>query len=158
MPRGAGASERTKRLAENDCGWHRAFGWCACRCAASLPRVAAFLAAHSGAVSRVLSGVEYTPHELQAAYAAIAYASLLLAPPDAATRLEFADNGAVARARAAVDRFNTKMGLCQRAAKEAILDARISAARLSSWNADVAACAVRAAVAKVWNSLLAFVR
>jgi hypothetical protein len=64
------------------------------------------------------------------------------------------ENSAVARARVELAMFYAQADSSQRAAKEAILDARITAARMASWNADVAACSVRAAVAKVRQSFL----
>lgn len=102
----------------------------------------------------IVSGVDYTADQLEAAYATIAHCSVLLQPTDSSTgsssgRLQFVENAAVARAASVLAKFNAQADSSQRAAKETILDARITAARMASWNADVAACSVRAAVAKV---------
>ena len=120
-----------------------------CRDVRGLHRVASFLQGSHALVSQLLCGVDYTAAELDAAYASITLASLLAPPVGESAALAYADNSAVRAAREVMDTFNMQMGLCQRKAKEAILDARIGAARQSSWNVDVAACSVRAAVSKV---------
>lgn len=133
----------------------------------------AFLAQHHALVTEVLAGIDHTPRELHALYLALAHASTLLmplpctpgSPPgsgsgsgsgsnsggggSAAATVVVGDTPAVTAARAAHSRHSASVAACQRAAKAAILDARIEAARNARWNVDVSACSVKAAVAKV---------
>lgn len=144
-----------------------------CRDEGALHRVTAFLAHHHSLVTQVLAGIDHTPGELHSLYLALAHASTLLTPSphtpgsppgsgsgsgsgsnnpaggSAAATVVVADTPAVVAAQAAVARFNASAAACQRAAKAAILDARIEAVHSARWNADVSACSVKAAVAKV---------
>lgn len=111
-------------------------------------RVAHFLQHHHTLLTQILSGVDHTPQQLLLLYMGLTHASALLAK-DAPATLAAETAPAVVAARAAIAQYNATADDCQRAAKAAILDARISAARSAAWNKDVAACTVKAAVSKV---------
>lgn len=119
-----------------------------CRDAGALHRVSQFLTQHHALLTQILSGVDHTPQQLLLLYMGLTHASALLSKEAPAT-LAAETAPAVAAARAAIAQYNSGADECQRAAKAAILDARISAARSAAWNKDVAACTVKAAVSKV---------
>lgn len=118
------------------------------RDAAALHRVAQFLTHHHTLLTQILSGVDHTPQQLLLLYMGLMHASALLTKEAPGTIA--ADTApAVLAAREAIAQYNAAADDCQRTAKAAILDARISAARSAAWNKDVAACTVKAAVSKV---------
>eukprot|EP00892_Ulva_mutabilis_P004455 jgi/Ulvmu1/2381/UM130_0014.1 len=121
----------------------------------ALHRVAHFLTHHHGLLTQILSGVDHTPQQLLLLYMGLTHASALLSK-DAPGPIAAEAAPAVIAAHEAIARYNASADECQRAAKAAILDARISAARSAAWNKDVAACSVKAAVSKAFREAYLF--